>query len=203
MKTHHAFPVNLSRLLSLLAITLAACSILSADTFTIDFATLAGSNGDTFSAYTQHGFTVSSTAGAWEVGKSFGNPIPDVFCGGCGPGTLEVTGGQFDFSSVDIGNPMAPQFPFTITGFLGGIQVLSQTGNSPASLGFETVNSVNTGQLLDQLFISINTTGSDGNVDNIVLTTAPVPEPTAVILLLTMLLILALGARKRIAWGRA
>jgi hypothetical protein len=176
--------VSLSRILSLLPITFVVSSVLSADTFTIDFATLGGSNGALFSTYTENGFTVSSTAGAWNVAQVFGNPIPDVFCMGCTPGTLEVTGGLFSFDSVDIGNASFTNgaFNFTITGFLGGNQVLTQTGNSPARAGtFETVNSADSSKVLDSLFISINTLGStDGNVDNIVLTSSraagPVPK---------------------------
>jgi hypothetical protein len=163
------------------------CGALSAAT--IDFNTLPGSNGDVFSTYTENGFTIASTAGFWEVGKNFGNPVPDVFCQGCGPGTLEVTGGLFSFSSVDLGNPFisaADPLPYTIMGFLSGIQVLTQTGSlliNPVT--FMTVNSVNTSQVLDSLFISIDTSGVpwDGNIDNVVLTSSTVPEPTSLILL--------------------
>jgi len=187
--------------LALFAIAFAVCSVVRADTPTIDFATLGGNNLDAFSSYVEHGYTVSSTAGAWKVGKLFGNPIPDVFCGGCGPGTLEVTGGTFNFDSVDIGNPVAPSFGITITGFLAGIQVLTETATSPppGTFGtFETITSNNTSQKLDELFISINTATSDGNVDNIVLSSA-VPEPSSVVLLSTVLLGVAFFARKRFA----
>jgi hypothetical protein len=177
-----------------------SCSVANATT--IDFATLGGSNGSPFSSYTEFGFTVTSTAGGWAVGQDFGNPPPNVFCPGCGPGILEVTGGQFTFDSVDFGNPIsgAESLPYTITGFLNGFQVLSQsaTANLPANT-FATFDSVDPSRLLDSLFISINTTSTgDGNVDNIVLGAATtVPLPAALPLFAT-----GIGALGLLGWRR-
>jgi hypothetical protein len=99
-----------------------SCAALSADV--IDFASLPGDNGDSFSTYTEGAFTVTNSAGGWDVGKAFGNPVPDLFCDGCSPGGLQVTdnGGTFTFNSVDLGQAVNP-FGYTVTGFLGGNQV--------------------------------------------------------------------------------
>jgi hypothetical protein len=162
------------------------CTALSAAV--IDFNTLTGNNGDRFLGYSENGFTVSVISGPWSVATLFGNPIPDVFCFLCSVGTLEITGGQFSFESVDFGNPGVAPFSYTITGYLNGSQVLLQSGVNPAAQkAFATIVSAETSRPLDRLDISINTASSDGNVDNIILN--PVPEP-----LTRTLLLLAMGA---------
>lgn len=189
---------KLSVTLGLLAAVLLMCSTMPAET--LNFSTAAPG---TFSSYSQNGFTVTSTAGAWSVNSTtFGNPAPSVFCGQCSPGTLEVIGsGDFTFASVDLGNPFfsgSDPFPYTITGYLGGVLQFTQTGNdTAAALTFATVNSAYSGSL-DQLFISIDTTGGDGNLDNIVVN-APTsaPEPASLLLLGTGLAGFATRPRRR------
>jgi hypothetical protein len=178
--------------LLMLQIAFAAFPILKADV--IDFNTLPGNNKDPFTTYTENGFTVSATSGPWSVATLFGNPVPDVFCFNCNPGTLEVTGGQFNFEGVDLGDAAPPPFSYTITGYLNGSQVLLQSGVSPAAVGtFATIASAETTQLLDRLDISINTASTDGNVDNIVVNS--VPEPGTWILLLLVIGVLARSFR--------
>jgi hypothetical protein len=172
----------------------------------IDFAGLPGNNLDPFSSFTEFGFTVTNTAGNWFVVKIFGNPVPSVGCQTCGPGTLHVTGGQFTFGSVDIGEATPTSFGYTITGFLSGVQVLSQTGTLAANMqgSWSTIASNNPSQSLDSLFISINTANvltNDGNIDNINLgavTAVVTPLPAALPLFASGLVGLGLlGWRKK------
>jgi hypothetical protein len=175
-----------------------ACTALTAAT--IDFNTLPGSNFSVFSTYSENGYTVTPIAGAWKVATAFGNPVPDVFCHVCESGTLQVTGGTFNFVSVDIGNPDGVgAIGYTIAGFLSGVRVLLQSGDSSPNFDvFTTVDSVNSSQLLDTLNISLHPPpGFDGNVDNIALKSAPVPEPGTVVLLLAGLGALAMTYRRR------
>lgn len=148
----------------------------AAQATTINFDTLGGTNGDTFSSYSEGGFTVTATAGDWRVAKAFGNPIPDVYCPNCAPGTLKVTGGLFSFDSVDIAEADGQPVDFSITGYRNGTSVYSQTGTANADAAFQNFAAVGGAVTLDQLFISISTGGADGNVDNIALTSTPVPE---------------------------
>src|SRR5215471_1569315 len=78
----------------------------SATASVIDFNTLTGANGDPFSTYSENGFTLTATQGSWSKAFVFGNPIPDIFCNQCAPGTVAITAGfsLFTFASVDLGN---------------------------------------------------------------------------------------------------
>lgn len=171
------------RLLKVLSVVIMASTCVWASTVTIDFNTLGGNNGDPFSSYTENGFTVTNHAGAWVVGQNFGNPVPDVYCPDCGPGVLEITGGQFNFYSVDLGVALFPGIPYSVIGYLNGVQVYNQTGIDNGNPGtFSTFFSNDNAAVMDDLFISIDTTGNDGNVDNIVLNNA-VPEPGTMLML--------------------
>jgi hypothetical protein len=179
----------------MLPFALAGCTTLTADV--IDFSTLPGNNADSFTSYSEDGFTVSATSGPWRVATLFGNPVPDVFCFLCSPGTLEITGRQFDFESVDLGNPGVPAFSYTITGYREGSQVLLQSGVNPAPLNsFATIASGEPSQLLDRLDITIDTASAstDGNVDNIVVN--PVPEPGTRTVVFVLLGALAMSYRR-------
>jgi hypothetical protein len=176
----------------LLSVVIAACGTLSAAT--IDFVGLPGNNGDPFSTFSEAGFTVNSKVGSWHVAELFGNPIPDIYCPNCSPGTVEVTGGIFNFSSVDLGEAQPTGFSYEFKGYLGGNLVLDQTGSLTNGVPWTTVASANASTLLDRLDLTINTGGgNDGNIDNIVL---GVPEPATLGLLLCGLGALALCRRQ-------
>jgi hypothetical protein len=156
----------------------------SAQAAVIDFNTLGGANQDSFSSFSENGFTVAATSTGWEVGKLYGDPLPAIFCKGCAPGTLDVTGGAFSFSSFDLGESgglTTVAFDYTVTGLLAGNTVFTQSGTSSASEGFTEVLSSNSSAVLDSLVISVDPSGfnQDANIDNIVLTpfATTVPEP--------------------------
>jgi hypothetical protein len=156
------------------ALLTAVAGAVPAKATTIDFATLPGNNDSSFSSYTEGGFTVASTAGTWAVGKIFGNPTPDIFCVSCKPSTVDVTGGQFTFASVDL-NTFASPVSYSITGFLNSVQVLAQSG-TVSGAAFSTIDSVDTSQVLTSLSISISTSFENGgSVDNIVVNSVPLP----------------------------
>jgi hypothetical protein len=159
------------------------CAALSAS---IDFAGLPGANGSSFSTYTEDGFAVTNTAGAWQVGTTFGNPAPDVFCDGCNPGTLQITnGGTFTFSSVDLGENIITvgstvTFGYSLTGFLDGNQLFSLSGIFPFPDVFDTIHSgADSTDVIDTLDITLTAPGNGGIVDNIdvVTITSATPEP--------------------------
>jgi hypothetical protein len=144
---------------------------------------------------------VTNSAGGWDVGKAFGNPVPDLFCDGCSPGGLQVTdnGGTFTFNSVDLGQAVNP-FGYTVTGFLGGNQVFTESGTvEPGAVSFGTYSSSLADSLdeIDTLDISIDTTGNDGNVDNINLSAAATPEPGTFALLAAGFGLVTLAHKRR------
>ncbi len=193
--------MNLAKTLSLCSIALMSCAALSAEV--VDFAGLPGANGDAFSTYTEGAYTVTNTAGDWEVGKMFGNPIPDLFCGDCGPGTLQLTdgGGAFTFNSVDLGQATDNGFGYTLNGFLGGNLVFTESGTaSPGHNNFGTYSSsvADSALDIDTLNISLDTTGNDGNVDNInVSASTAAPEPGTFALLAAGFGLVTLARKRR------
>jgi hypothetical protein len=164
-------------------LTVLALSVLSGTTRAdvVTFNGLVGANGAPFSTYTEGIFTVTPTLGAWQEAHAFGNPVPDIFSGSTSA-AVEVTrspGGQFTFTSVDLGNANSIGFPtYSIQGFLGASMVLSTSGSLPASAGFVMIGSPNTSQALDRLDITMNRgTTSTYNIDNIVGFAVAVPGP--------------------------
>src|ERR1700719_2335142 len=121
----------------------------AASATTITFSGLTGANGTLVAAYTEGGFTVTTTLGEFFQGQAFGNPIPSLFAGPAqgGPANdaLDVTrsgGGSFNFASVDLAaNNGDVNFPFT--GFLGGVQQYVfngvEPGRPPGPFGFDTI----------------------------------------------------------------
>ncbi len=167
---------------------LLACTGASATT--IDFSTLAGntSNSTVFTTYTEGGYTVTATSGAWNVNNStFGAPIPSIFTSS-GAGTVSVTrnaGTYFTFSGVDLGEYGGTGDGYTITGSYLGNTVFTLTGTlTSAFVDYGTAFSADP---LSQL--TIHFTDLDDNLDNIVVNNytplAATPEPGSLVLVLT------------------
>jgi hypothetical protein len=179
----------------------------TADAATIAFNPLVAPNGTPYTGHSEVGFNVAPTFGNWNVGQAFGNPTPSIFGGPIGapvPSEIAVTeagGGTFVFSSAEIvSNNGRSQYFFD--GFLGGMNVLSQTGFIGANLGFAAIlNTIAPGQLLDRLEIGIVPLSgtSSFNVDNINVTAAEpaVPEPTSMALFGLTALGFGVGFRRR------
>ena len=153
----------------------------------IDFSTLTGANLSSFSSYMENGFTVTSTTGTWDVASVYGNPEPDILLGPIGsqsPGSITITdgGGAFAFSSFDLSSNNGST-GYTITGYLGGSPVFTETGTDSTATQFVTLSSTSSASI-DTLVIALNPTSptSSDNVDNIAYTAggngvSAVPEP--------------------------
>jgi hypothetical protein len=167
----------------------------------IDFNTLTGANGDPFTTYSEDGFTATATQGSWSKAFDFGNPVPDIFCNQCAPGTVTISegGALFTFADVDLGDAKSSVDPFTIQGFLLGSMVFSQPGEVTEPDAFQTFASTNSAALIDTLTISLTSSASsfDYNIDNIVVNPAA-PEPgTAVLFLIALAVSMPFWGRVR------
>jgi hypothetical protein len=147
----------------------------------VTFDGLTGSNLDPFASYTEAGFTVTAGAGDWFEGFNFGNPVPDLFAGpawGATPDTIQVTGGLFVFGGFDLASNGGTT-GYTISGFVGGLLVLSQSGAQTATPNsFVTIPSADSGAVLDTLSIVLapnEPSPTSYNIDNINVTAIPEP----------------------------
>jgi PEP-CTERM motif len=198
------------RLTSQLAVlaTLAASTLAAhAAPVTINFNTLGGGEGSTFTTYSESGFTVSAQSGSWFVasgGGSFGDPSPDI--GAQPSGTLAVTdgGGLFNFDSLDLGIFSADggAADYTITGFSGGTAVYTQMGSLSGSTAgtFVTLDGTDQSTSITSFTIALSGNPLGVNVDNIDLNTVPAsvtPEPSTLALFGTGILGLAGAARRK------
>lgn len=179
----------------LLALTLMSSTASAA---VITFDGLTGATADPLTAYTEDGFTVTPTLGAWKEAQVFGNPIPSIYVSDLGPGTpfgnLQITagGGLFVFNSLDL-QAFNSGVGYEIRGSRGGTVLFSVPNSQAASPGFQTLTGGGS-LVIDTLTFDISSGGPGSfNVDNINLTA--VPEPTAYLLMLSGLGLL--GAMRR------
>jgi hypothetical protein len=153
---------------------------------TIDFAGLAGVNGDLFTNYTVLGFTVSSTGGTWYQALLYGDPTPDIYAGpkfdSTSPDTITVAmtgGGTFVFESLRL-SANNGSTDYTITGTDNGNPVYTQTGTVfNTNLAFATITSTDLTSVVTLLTISLSSSGggtTSYNIDNIVVSQHDRPE---------------------------
>ena len=174
----------------------------------ITFDGLTGSHVPLTAPYTESGFTVTVTDGAWGQGQLEGNPPPSIFSG---PGfvpysstnnAFSVTnGGRFAFGGLDIAANES-DVTYEFLGLLAGSTVFDLFGDVDDLTGCCVFHTVGTGELsdlIDTLFVSITLTGDSNtvNVDNIVVDA--VPEPTTLAMLATGLAFLLALRRRRLA----
>lgn len=162
----------------------AALTALNCSATVLEFTPLSGSNGDPYSGHVEAGFTVTPTAGDFFEAHVFGNPTPDVYLGPIGspsPGVLEVTDnttGYFTFERVDLVSQNGDPSDFEFIGWLGGVNVLSGSGNVGPVGVFVTTSSPDSIQVLDllQIVLTPSAGATSMNVDNIVVNSARAPE---------------------------
>lgn len=165
----------------------------------IDFGGLGGTNGSTFTSYSEDGFTVTKDSGSGCVAKTFGNPVPDVFggpsCDSGSTGVFSISGaGLFSFSSIDFAANNGT-LSYTVEGLIGATTAFTQTGDLLGPSGvFSTIASQHSDSI-DTLRMSFRTAGSSWNFDNIALST--VPEPSTLALLGLSLAGLAATRRRK------
>jgi hypothetical protein len=173
---------------------------------TITFGGLVGANGAVLAPYTEGGFTVTPTVGTWFEGHAFGNPVPSIVAGGVfgGPATdaFSVTdGNSFTFSALDLAPSPVGNVDYTFTGTLKGTPVFTVTGMASPPQVFATILSSVSGDVIDDLVVTTtltnNAANASVNIDNIVVSASPVPEPATLGLLATGLALIGLARRRR------
>jgi hypothetical protein len=203
---------KLQNLNAALAVVVLLVSVLGhvalASNITIDFNGLSGSNGSPFTSYMEYGFTVSAITNNWLVGQNYGNPAPFIYFTTQSAETIAVTdgGATFEFASIDLYASLTP-IPYTFTGFFGGNQVFTVSGQVPNTFGnFATVMNPYSGDVIDTLDVTLTNPSSNNpmGLDNIVLSTAgSTPEPASLLLVVSGIASLGLfrhSASKRRRW---
>ena len=138
-------------------------------------------NGASVTSYTESGFTVSPTSGAWVAVTTYGNPAPfiqfNALNGTMVTGAIQVTAGgtTFNFKSVDLYSSTTP-IPYTITGLRNSTTTLTMAATLPNTFGnFATVVNPQAADVIDTLVIRLSNPAAiccanPMGVDNIVVT---------------------------------
>jgi hypothetical protein len=180
----------------------------AASATTITFSSLTGANGTPVAAYTEGGFTVTTTLGQFFQGQVFGNPIPSLFAGPAqgGPANdaLDVTrsgGGLFNFDLVDLAANNG-SVNFTFTGFLAGVQQYVfngvEPGRPPGPFGFDTMTNPDAAIVIDDVRIDLDILGTTANIDNIFVNAVAAREPTSILLLGSALVIIGVWRKRKL-----
>ncbi len=136
------------------------CAVVAQGPVTIAFGGLLV-NGAPFTSYTESGFTVVATAGAWEVRTDYGHPGPFIQFraadGSSTMGQVTVTAGAstFRFLSVDLYSSVTT-IPYVFTGSLGSTVQFSVGGTQPNTFGnFATIPNPESSDVIDTLTITL------------------------------------------------
>ena len=163
---------------------------------TINFDTLAGSNGTPFTSYSQGGYTVAATSGDVSVATNYGNPAPNLFFDfdydPTGSGTISVSApGVFNFVSADVSSGVLPRQPVQhlrdhrLPQQPAGIRGVRLRFRQPREWFRHCRGNPGRRSASIELDITEGGGGSSlsANLDNIVVQAAAVPEPSSLALL--------------------
>lgn len=140
----------------------------TASRVTIGFDGLATApNRSAVTTYSESGFTLDTTFGAWMALTTFGNPSPFIqFMRDAGAATSfgEVTvrrgGATFTFESIDLYSSITT-IPYEIIGRRGGATVFTLTGTVPNTFGgFAKVTNSSSGVVIDALIVRLTNPGT-------------------------------------------
>jgi hypothetical protein len=147
--------------------------------YVIGFNALPGNNLDPYGGHSEGGYTVTPTAGSWQVAKAFGNPTPDIFSASsvATVAVMSNSSGIFTFNKVDLGSASSgTNVPYTITGLLGASTQFTISGSTLPGNAFATISNPNPAITIDKLRITMNIGNTSSyNIDNIDVA----PEPSA------------------------
>jgi hypothetical protein len=159
----------------------------------ITFSSLPGPNGAPYLGHTEGDFAITPTTTNWFQGLVYGNPVVSIFDGPTNsPGSAKIVisdrVGPFTLTAFDYSSNNGDSF-YDVQGFLGASMLFEETGtlfgSFPPNFGFQTLLSAYSTTPIDGLFIQVDPGAgvTSINLDNIVVTTIPIPEPGSLVLL--------------------
>lgn len=198
------------RVAALLSALVFAAATSSSSAAVIGFDQLPGPNNSPFTTYAEDGFRVFPTYGArWYQNTIYGSPAPAVMFNRNGNepdvlgsiGVQAVGGFDFTFSAIDLYSSVT-RIPHRFIGFNNSAQMFDFSATMGNTFGtFRTAFNPFVDVTIDLLIIElvnpfISIGGNPMGVDNIIVSLAnPVPEPSAVTLVL-MCIVLVAAARR-------